>query len=67
MLHQTSLLVMMVSVVDKIPIPPAPRKRPRGRPNTYSDRLILKALVIMIVRRVYTASALLTFLEQPDA
>jgi DDE family transposase len=52
--------------VDSIPLPPEPRKRPRGRPNTYSDRLILKALVIMIVRQVYSASALLAFLEQHD-
>lgn len=67
MLHQTSLLVMLVSLVDRIPMPPAPRKRPRGRPDPYSDRLILKALVIMIVRRLYSASALLAFLEQEAA
>ncbi len=67
MLPQVSLLVMVVGLVDRIPMPPAPNKRPRGRPNTYSDRLILKALVIMIVRRVYTASALLALLDQEDA
>jgi Transposase DDE domain len=48
-------------------MPPPPNKRGRGRPNTYSDRLILKALVVMIVRRVYSASALLAFLEQEEA
>ncbi len=67
MLHQTSLLVMVVGLVDRIPMPPAPSKRPRGRPNTYFDRLILKALVIMIVRRVYSASGLLALLDQADA
>ncbi len=66
MLHQTSLLVMLVGLVDLIPMPAAPRKRSPGRPNTYSDRLILKALVIMIVRRVYSASGLLALLDQAD-
>ncbi len=65
MLHQTSLLVMLVMLVDKIPIPAA-EKRTRGRPNRYSERLIMKALVIMIVRRLYSASALLAFLQQAD-
>jgi DDE family transposase len=67
MLHQTSLRVMLVQLVDQIPMPAAGSKRPRGRPNKYSDRLILKALIIMIVRRVYNATALLAFLEQEDA
>ncbi len=67
MLHQTSLLVMLVSLIDQRPMPPAPSKRPRGRPNPYSDRLILKALVIMIVRRAYSARALLALLDQADA
>ena len=66
MLHQASILVRLVNLVEYIPMPPPPSKRARGRPNTYSDRLIVKALVIMIVRRLYTASALLAFLEQPD-
>ena len=66
MLPQTSLLVMLVSLVEKLPMPPVPSKRSRGRPNRYSDRLIVKALVIMIVRRVYSASALRALLDQPD-
>ncbi len=57
---------MLVKLVDRIPVPPTPGKRPRGRPNTYSDRLMLKALVIMIVRHGYSASALLNLLEQAD-
>ena len=67
MLRQTSLLVSLVLLIDRLPWPSAPVKRPRGRPTTYSDRLILKALVIMIIRRLYTAYALLTFLDQEDA
>ena len=64
MLRQTSLLVSLVLLMDRLPWPSEPTKRPRGRPKTYSDRLILKALVIMIIRRLYTAYAFLTFLEQ---
>jgi hypothetical protein len=67
MLRQTSLLVSLVRLIDRVPWPPEPAQRPRGRPKTYSDRLMLKALVIMIIRRLYTAYALLTFLEQEDA
>jgi Transposase DDE domain len=67
MLRQSSLLVSLVLLIDNIPLPPPPQKRPRGRPRTYPDRLILKALLIMIVRRLYSASALLAFLEQDDA
>jgi hypothetical protein len=66
MLRQKSLLVSLVVLVDRLPGLPAPRKRARGRPTTYSEQLILKALVIMIIRRLYTAYALLTFLNQDD-
>ena len=67
MLQQTSLLVSLVVLIDRLPWPLKPTPRPRGHPKTYSDRLVMKALVIMIVRRLYTAYALLTFLDQDDA
>ena len=35
-----------------------------GRPITYSERVIVKALAMMIIRRLYTAYSLLAFLEQ---
>jgi hypothetical protein len=66
MRRQKSLLVSLVLLVDRLPWPPEPAKRSRGRPKTYSDRLIMKALVIMIIRRLYTADALLAFLNQDD-
>ena len=66
MRRQTSLLVRLVRRIDHLPWPSAPVHRPRGRPKTYADRLILKALVMMIMRRLSTASAWLTFLEQDD-
>jgi hypothetical protein len=66
MLRHKGLLVSLVLLVDRLPWPPEPAKRSRGRPKTYSDRLIMKALVIMIIRRLYTAYALLAFLNQDD-
>jgi len=67
MIAQETLLVSLVKLVDHIPQPPAPRARKRGRPQTYSDRLFLKALVIMIVRHVQCVSGLLSLLEQMSA
>src|SRR5919199_6258587 len=65
MIGQVSLLVMLVQLVDRLPPVPPPPKRGRGRPKTYTDHLFLKALVIMIVRRLHTVHELLTVLEQP--
>jgi hypothetical protein len=64
MLPQKPLLVILVVLVDRIPMPPPPKKRGRGRPKVYPDRLIVKALIIMIIRRLYSAYSLLAFLEQ---
>jgi hypothetical protein len=63
MVPQASLLVMLVDLIDAIPAPPA--ARPFGRPPVYSERLFLKALVIMLVRNVSTVGGLLAILEQP--
>ena len=65
MIGQVSLLVMLVRLVDRLPAPPPPLKRGRGRPKVYPDRLFLKALVIMIVRHLHTVHELLTVLDQP--
>lgn len=67
MVSQDSLLVLLVSLVDLIPMPAEPGKRKRGRTKTYPDKLFLKALVIMIVRQVHTPSGLLAILNQPSA
>ena len=67
MIGQETLLVTLVRLVDRLPQPPPPPKRGRGRPRTYPDRLFLKALVIMIVRRLHTVHALLAVLAQPTA
>jgi hypothetical protein len=58
---------MLVQLVDRVLVPPAPRKRGRSRPKFYPDHLFLKALVIMIVRHLHTAHELLSVLAQPTA
>jgi len=65
MIGQSTLLVMLVGLVDRLPAPPSPLKRGRGRPQVYADRLFLKALVIMLVRHLHTVHELLTVLDQP--
>ena len=63
MVPEPSLLVKLVLLVDRIPLPPS---RPRrGRPAVYSDRLFLKALVIMIVKRLPRVHTLLAILDEP--
>ena len=52
MLHQKPLLVILVMLVDRIPMQPPLRKR--GRPKLYPDRVMVKALIVMIIRRLYT-------------
>src|SRR5437763_15949115 len=65
MVLQDSLLVTLVQLVDCLPMPTLPTKRGRGHPKVYSDRLFLKALVIMIVRHLHTIHELLSVLAQP--
>lgn len=67
MIGQESLLVTLVKLVDRIPMPPPLLKRGRGKPKFYPDRLFLKALVIMIIRHLHKVYELLTVLDQPTA
>jgi hypothetical protein len=64
MITQDSVLVQLIRLVERIPTPPAPSRRPRGRPIFYSEGLFLKALVIMIVRRLHKVGELLAVLEE---
>jgi hypothetical protein len=63
MVPETSLLILLVLLVDRIPMPP--RAKQRGRPPVYPDRLFLKALVIMIVRQLPQVHSLLAVLAEP--
>lgn len=64
MIAQESVLVQLVRLVERLPAPPPPPPR-RGRPHLYCDALFLKALVIMIVRRLNKVGELLAILEEP--
>jgi hypothetical protein len=65
MIPHDSVLVQLICLVERIPSPPPPRCRHRGRPIFYSEKLFLKALVIMIVRRLHKVGELLAVLEEP--
>src|SRR5215203_5418047 len=65
MITQDTVLVQLIRLIDRIPTPPPPPRRPRGRPIFYSDRLFLKALLIMIVKRLHKVGELLSVLEEP--
>ena len=67
MITQSPPLVTMLQLIDQLPPPPSTRWRGRGRPTTYSDRLFVKALVIMIVRHLSKVHELLSMLDQPTA
>ena len=67
MVPQSSLLIALVDLIDSLPSPPVKARGGSrgGRPPVYSDRLFLKALVIMLVRNVSTVGGLIAILEQP--
>ena len=65
MIYQESVLVQLIRLIERIPSPPPPPRRRRGRPIVYSEKLFLKALVIMIVRRLHKVGELLAVLDEP--
>jgi hypothetical protein len=67
MITDEPLLVTLVKLVERIPHPPQPTKRGPGRPKVYSDRLFLKALVIMLIKHLSKVHELVCVLEQPTA
>jgi hypothetical protein len=66
MVSQTGapLLLQLLALIDALPLAPASAQR--GRPCVYSERLFVKAVVVMVVRHLPTVHALLAVLEQPD-
>ncbi len=66
MITQDSVLVQLIRLIERIPSPP-PQPRRRGRPIFYSEKLFLKALVIMIVRRLHRVGELLAVLDEPTS
>jgi Transposase DDE domain len=66
MVALVSPLVALLLLIDRLPLPPAVCHR-RGHPVVYSDRLVLKAIVVMVLRKTPTVYAFVTMLEQPTA
>lgn len=64
MIPQESMLVVLVTLIDRIPTPAIGAAK-RGRPVTYSEKLFLKALVIMIVKHLHKVYELLSVLNEP--
>jgi len=62
---QESLLILLLQLVDRLPLPSVSQAKGAGRPKHYRDHLFLKALVIMIVKRLHRVHELLAVLEQP--
>src|SRR5215213_1649439 len=66
MIAHHSVLVQLVRLVDRLPAAsPSMSPARRGRPIVYSETLFLKALVVMIVRRLHKVGELLAVLEEP--
>jgi hypothetical protein len=63
MVAETEPLLVLLSLVEGVPLPSAPRRR--GHPAVYTDHLILKALVVMLVRHVWTVHGLLALVAEP--
>jgi hypothetical protein len=64
MVSQTPLLLLLLTLIDELPLAPSAVRR--GRPCQYSERLFLKALVVMVVRHLPTVHALVAVLDQPE-
>jgi len=59
-------LLTLLTLIDTIPLPAALTDR-RGRPPIFGDRLFLKGVVVMVLKRLATVHALLAVLEQDTA
>jgi len=65
MIYQDTVLLQLIVLIERIGSPPPPLRPRRGRPIFYSEKLFMKALVIMIVRRLHRVGELLAVVEEP--
>jgi hypothetical protein len=64
MLPKEPLAVILVKLVHRIPMAQQESNSRRGRPKVYSDRLFLKALVVMVLHRLTKVHELISVLQQ---
>lgn len=65
MVVEESPVVSLLRLVERMPLPPLPGGR--GRPYVYGEPLIVKALVVMLMRRLPTVHSLLAVVAEPTA
>jgi hypothetical protein len=66
MVPDATPLLTLLAVLDTIPLPAAAPTR-RGRPPILGERLFLKGVVVMVLKRVTTVHGLLAVLAQDTA
>lgn len=66
MVPDATPLLTLLAVIDTIPLPAVEPHR-RGRPPVFGERLFLKGVVVMVLKRVTTVHGLLAVLEQDTA
>jgi len=66
MVPDATPLLTLLAVIDTIPLPAAGPTR-RGRPPVFGERLFLKGVVVMVLKRVTTVHGLLAVLDQDTA
>ena len=66
MLRHPRVLGTLVSLGDRLPWPAAPTPRSRGHPRMDADRLLVKARVVMSLRRLSPVSTFVAFLDPAD-
>lgn len=65
MVQQESLLVTLLKHVDQLPLPQESLHASRGRPKVYADRLVLKAVLVMLVRHYCSVYEFYMALQEP--
>lgn len=63
MVPDATPLLTLLALIDTIPLPAAEPSR-RGHPPVFGERLFLKGVVVMVLKRVTTVHGLLAVLEQ---
>ena len=64
MISRNALLIKLLHLVDRVPLPSEYQRRRRGRPYVYPTRLIIKLRLVIVFRRLRSGYTLHCFLQQ---